>query len=142
MTLPKCYSLDMRSYIQIVIIKFPFHICRVHPWRSCFPYPRRHNHNLRGLLNETRCRNIYIVTFICKWPVCGVLKSKFADFLSTSKYSFTVIYRNKILQEILHTINKKHVWSITFLWYNAIVYHITSGYYCPLVNPTGNFKYG
>ena len=49
--------------------------------------------------------------FIMKWKrkliFCEFLKLKFADFLSMSKSSFTVIYRKKFLQEILHTINEK-----------------------------------
>ena len=57
-----------------------------------------------------------------------------------SMSSFTVIYRNNILQEILHTINKKCFCLITcFAWLSLDC--VRSGYYCPLVSPAGNFEY-
>ena len=56
--------------------------------------------------------------FIMKWKrkliFCGLLKSKFADFLSMSKSSFTVIYRNKIFTRNFTHNKQKKVLAIKF----------------------------
>ena len=51
---------------------------------------------MRMLWLPWKVHNKFIMKWKCKLIFCGFLRLKFADFLSMSKSSSTVIYRNKI----------------------------------------------